>query len=83
MGAGIIKRLPGSLRKAGDSIPDVRLTLDPQIPFICAILSENHELREGNMAQGTSFNMEAEFAGLNFHSLRLEERFIRTMETLI
>jgi hypothetical protein len=35
------------------------------------------------MAQGTSFNMEEEFAGLDFHSLRLEERFVRTMETLI
>jgi hypothetical protein len=27
--------------------------------------------------------MEKEFAGLDFHSLRLEQRFIRTMETLI
>jgi hypothetical protein len=35
------------------------------------------------MAQGTSFNVEEEFAGLDLHSLRLEERFIRTMETLI
>ncbi|MDR2783276.1 MAG: transposase [Treponema sp.] len=35
------------------------------------------------MAQGTSFNMEEEFAGLDFHSLRVEERFVRTMETLI
>ncbi|MDR2408329.1 MAG: hypothetical protein LBE13_09510 [Bacteroidales bacterium] len=35
------------------------------------------------MAQGTSFDMGEEFAGLDFHSLRLEERFIRTMETLI
>jgi hypothetical protein len=35
------------------------------------------------MAQGKCFNMEEEFAGLNFHSLRLENRFIRTMETLI
>jgi hypothetical protein len=35
------------------------------------------------MAQGTSFNMEEEFAGLDFHSIRLEQRFIRTMETLI
>jgi hypothetical protein len=26
--------------------------------------------------------MEEEFAGLDFHSVRLEERFIRTMETL-
>jgi hypothetical protein len=34
------------------------------------------------MAQGTSFDMEAEFAGLDFHSVRLEERFVRTMETL-
>jgi hypothetical protein len=35
------------------------------------------------MAQGTRFDMEKEFAGLDFHSLRQEERFIRTMETLI
>jgi hypothetical protein len=35
------------------------------------------------MAQGTSFNREEEFAGLDFHSLRLEDRFVRTMETLI
>jgi hypothetical protein len=35
------------------------------------------------MAQGKSFDMEEEFAGLDFHSIRLEERFIRTMETLI
>jgi hypothetical protein len=38
---------------------------------------KSRKLREGNMAQGTSFNMEAEFAGLDIHSLRLEERFIR------
>jgi hypothetical protein len=35
------------------------------------------------MAQGKSFDMEEAFAGLDFHSIRLEERFIRTMETLI
>jgi hypothetical protein len=35
------------------------------------------------MAQGKSFDMKAEFAGLDFHSIRLEERFIGTMETLI
>jgi hypothetical protein len=35
------------------------------------------------MAQGKSFDMKEEFAGLDFHSLRLEERFVRTMETLI
>jgi hypothetical protein len=35
------------------------------------------------MTQGKSFDMEEEFAGLDFHSLRLEERFVRTMETLI
>jgi hypothetical protein len=29
------------------------------------------------------FDMDVEFAGLDFHSIRLEERFIRTMETLI
>jgi hypothetical protein len=35
------------------------------------------------MAQGTSFDMVEEFAGLDFHSIRLEERFVRIMETLI
>jgi hypothetical protein len=35
------------------------------------------------MAKGTSFDIEKEFAGLDFHSVRLEERFISTMETLI
>jgi hypothetical protein len=35
------------------------------------------------MAQGKSFDMEEEFAGLDFHSIRLEQRFIRSMETLI
>ena len=29
-----------------------------------------------------TFNMEEEFAGLDFNSSRLEERFIKTMETL-
>jgi hypothetical protein len=33
------------------------------------------------MAAGQHFDMEAEFAGLDFHSIRLEERFVRTMET--
>jgi hypothetical protein len=33
------------------------------------------------MAEGTSFDAEEEFAGLNFHSLRLEQRFIKTMGT--
>jgi hypothetical protein len=35
------------------------------------------------MTQGKSFDMEEEFAGIDFHSLRLEERLVRTMETLI
>jgi hypothetical protein len=35
------------------------------------------------MAQGRSFDMEKEFAEPDFHSIRLEQRFIRTMETLI
>jgi hypothetical protein len=34
------------------------------------------------MVPGTSFDRGKEFAGLDFHSSRLEERFIRTMETL-
>jgi hypothetical protein len=34
------------------------------------------------MAEGKRFDMEEEFAGLNFHSIRLEDRFIQTMETL-
>ncbi|MDR0382623.1 MAG: hypothetical protein LBH50_01390 [Spirochaetaceae bacterium] len=34
------------------------------------------------MAKGKRFDMEEEFAGLDFHSLLLEERFIRTTGTL-
>jgi hypothetical protein len=34
------------------------------------------------MAERKSFDMAEEFAGLDFHSIRLEERFVRTMETL-
>jgi hypothetical protein len=33
------------------------------------------------MAQEKGFAMAQEFAGLDFHSLRLEERFVRTIET--
>ncbi|MDR2447292.1 MAG: hypothetical protein LBD58_08410 [Treponema sp.] len=35
------------------------------------------------MAQGKSFDMEGEFAGVDFHSIRLEQRFVRSMETLM
>ncbi|GHU13207.1 hypothetical protein FACS1894161_2940 [Spirochaetia bacterium] len=35
------------------------------------------------MAAYKGFNMDEEFAGLDFHSIRLEDRFIRTMETLM
>ena len=34
-------------------------------------------------AVSAEFNMDEEFAELDFHSIRLEKRFIRTMETLI
>jgi hypothetical protein len=34
------------------------------------------------MAEAKRFDMKEEFVGLDFHSVRLEERFIRTMETL-
>jgi hypothetical protein len=34
------------------------------------------------MAAGKCFDMEKEFTGLDFHSIRLEDRFIQTMETL-
>jgi hypothetical protein len=34
------------------------------------------------MENGIKLNMEEEFAGLDFNSSRLEDRFIRTMETL-
>jgi hypothetical protein len=34
------------------------------------------------MATGKSFDMEKEFAGLDFPSVRLEDRFIQTMGTL-
>ncbi|GHU12921.1 IS4 family transposase [Spirochaetia bacterium] len=35
------------------------------------------------MAAYKEFNMDEEFAGLDFHSVRLEDRFVRTMETLV
>jgi hypothetical protein len=35
------------------------------------------------MTPGKSFDMAEEFAGPDFHSIRLERRFIRTMETLM
>jgi hypothetical protein len=35
------------------------------------------------MAEGTRFDLKEEFAGPDFHSVRPEERFVRTMETLI
>jgi hypothetical protein len=34
------------------------------------------------MAEEKHFDMAEEFAGLDFHSIRLEARFVRTMETL-
>jgi hypothetical protein len=34
------------------------------------------------MAAGKCFDMEEEFTGLDFHSIRLEDRFIQTMGTL-
>jgi hypothetical protein len=34
------------------------------------------------MAEGKTFDMEAEFAGLDFNSARLEKRFRQTMKTL-
>ena len=34
------------------------------------------------MTWGNTFNMNEEFAGLDFNSSRLEKRFIKTMETL-
>jgi hypothetical protein len=34
------------------------------------------------MAAGKRFDMEEKFAGWDFHSSRLEDRFIQTMETL-
>jgi hypothetical protein len=35
------------------------------------------------MAQEKSFDMAEEFADLDFYSIRLEGRFVRTMETFI
>jgi hypothetical protein len=34
------------------------------------------------MAEGKRFDMEDEFAGIDFNSIRLEERLRRTMKTL-
>jgi hypothetical protein len=55
--------------------------LDPQFLHIHAILPKSSKLWAGNVTQGTRFNREAEFAWLDFHSLRLEERFTRTIAT--
>jgi hypothetical protein len=35
------------------------------------------------MAEGKSFDMAKEFANLDFNSVRLEKRFIRTMDTIM
>ncbi|MDR1220572.1 MAG: hypothetical protein LBK73_13315 [Treponema sp.] len=35
------------------------------------------------MAQGKRFDMADECDGLDFHAIRLENRFVRTMETLM
>jgi hypothetical protein len=35
------------------------------------------------MAVGKQFDMEEEFAGMEFHSIRLEKRLVSTMETLM
>ncbi|MDR2446287.1 MAG: hypothetical protein LBD58_03185 [Treponema sp.] len=35
------------------------------------------------MAQEKSFDLKEEFAGVDFHSIRLEQRFVRAMETLM
>jgi hypothetical protein len=40
------------------------------------------KLWEENMADGKTFDMEEEFAGIDFNSKRLENRFKRTMKTL-
>jgi hypothetical protein len=32
------------------------------------------------MTEGKSFNMAEEFADMDFHSIRLEERFVRTQD---
>jgi hypothetical protein len=38
-------------------------------------------LWEGDMAEVKTFDMEEEFAGMDFNSERLEKRFRRTMKT--
>jgi hypothetical protein len=48
---------------------------------ISAFTKRRDQAGKKNMAQEKTFNMEEEFAGLDFHSLRFAERFIRTMET--
>jgi hypothetical protein len=63
--------------------PPLYAKLDPQFSLIHAILPQDPKLCGGNMAEGTNFNMEGEFTGLDFHSVWLEERFVMTMKTLI
>ncbi|MDR0430517.1 MAG: hypothetical protein LBH58_08600 [Tannerellaceae bacterium] len=51
------------------------------LPFVLCT-PNSRKVWEENVAQGTSFDMGKEFTGLDFHSVRLKERFIRTTETL-
>jgi uncharacterized repeat protein (TIGR02543 family) len=58
--------------------------LDPQFSlFMLYFLIHAENSGRGNMAQEKSFDMAEKFAGLDFHAIRLENRFIRTMETLM
>jgi hypothetical protein len=51
-------------------------------PPLALYFLKSQKLWEGNMAEGKSFDMKEEFGGLDFHSSRLEKRFISTMETI-
>jgi hypothetical protein len=57
--------------------------LDPQLSFSCAIPPhQSWKSVEGNMVTRRHFDLEDGFAGLDFHSVCLEQRSIRAMEAL-
>jgi hypothetical protein len=58
--------------------PAAGTKLDPQFFSFVVYFLKGRNAGEENMAQGKSFDMAEEFAGLNFHSIRLENRFIAT-----
>jgi hypothetical protein len=55
----------------------------PYLFLVCGILLAKFKLWGGYMAVLKGLDMDKEFAGLNFRSVCLESRFVRTMKTLM